>query len=220
MPASRSSATKPPVVSLLGAILIAVFVFSLVGAGLSTRAFMKRIDQPPAGTYIVNSGATTELVCKLAHKSIKGMHRAEGIRGQLEIPGRPTPQALLVHDLNSSEWEKMIKIPQAPPMGKSREIESNVVVLLKVAIPADPALQGQTIPASFTLDMILPRVDPNNPKAGRAIPDRAAWTVQLQIMPPGAIRVYQRVGYIFLSAAGVALFLLAIVIYVRGKRPT
>ncbi len=218
MPASPSPAAKPPVVSLLGACLIAVFLLSLVAAALSTRNFVKRLDQPPAGTYRVNAGETAELFCKLTHKSIKGMHRAEGVRGELAVPGETAPRPLLVHDRNSSEWEKIIKIPQAPPMGRSREIESNVVVLLEVTIPADASLVGRTIPASFSLDMVLPRLDPDNPKAGRAVPDRAVWTVQLEIVPPGSTRIFQRIGHISLIVAGTSLLLLFAVIYVRGQR--
>ncbi len=218
MPASPSPATKPPVVSLPGAFLIAVFLLSLTAAGLSTNDFVKRLDQPPAGTYRVNAGETAELFCKLTHKSIKGMHCAEGVRGELAVPGEAAPRPLLVRDRNSSDWERIIKIPQAPPMGRSREIESNVVVLLEVTIPADPKLEGRTIPASFSLDMVLPRLDPDNPKAGRAVPDRAVWTVQLTIMPPGSTRIFQRVGHISLLVAGTSLVLLLVLIYVRGQR--
>ncbi len=204
-------APKPPPPAPLftpfGVFLFAVFLLAVLAAALSTRGFLKRVDLPPPGTYLVIAGKENELFVKLAQRSIKGLHRAVGLRGQLEVPGEAGPRPLLVRSTNSTEWETKIKRPPAAPGGKPTDIESNIVVLIQAAIPADPVLYGRIVPATFDLDMVVPRIDPLNPKAGQSIPDRIQWTMQLQIQPPGFQRLYQRVNRIALIVAGACIVL-------------
>ena len=198
-------------------LLIGLFLLSVVAAGLSFSRWVKRFDQPPAGTYRLPAGDERTLFFKLSQKSIKGLHRTNNIRAHLGIPGEAAPRALTVRDTTSGEWEKKIKIAQFIGASQAASVENNVVLLLETRIPDEPALYGQTIPLTFDLDMILPRVDEGNPKAGREEPARANWTCQLQIMPPGYARIYQRVGRISLITAGTALALIFLRELLRKK---
>lgn len=209
MPAPKPSAPAP-LYTPFGLVLLVVFLLALLAAALSTRGFVKRVDLPPPGTYLVVAGEENQLFVKLAQRSIKGLHRAVGLRGQLEVPGETNPRPLLVRSENSTEWETKIKRPPAAPGGKPSDIESNIIVLIGASIPAAPELYGRTIPATFDLDMVVPRIDPQNPKAGQSMPDRIQWTMPLQIQPPGFQRLYQRINRIALIVAGscIALALL------------
>ena len=221
MPAPQSGPKSPPLFTPFGLVLLLAFLLALAAAGLSTRRFIKNRDLPPPGTYLVLAGHENPLFVKLAQKSIKGLHRTVGLRGQLEVPGEPAPRPLLVSSRNSSEWERKIKIPQLTPGAKPTDIESNIAILLAASIPDDPSLYGRTIPASFDLDMVVPRLDPQNPRIGQAVPDRVTWTMQLQIQPPDFVRLYQRVNRIALIAAGTVIVLALfrqLVRHLRAKR--
>jgi hypothetical protein len=202
MCASPTSAKNAPLFSTIGLLLSAVFALALLTAALSTQAFVKRLDLPPQGAFLVLAGEENPLFVKLAQTSIKGLHRAVTLTGQLEVPGESTPRPLPVRSQNSTEWEKKIKIPQLARGAKPADLESNIAVLLHVDVPDDPKLYGRTIPASFDLDMVVPRLDHDNPRNGRAVPDRVTWAVQLQIQPPGFLRIYQKVSRIALVIAG------------------
>ena len=218
MSASHSSAKNPPLFTPFGVLLLLVFLLALAAAGLSTQRFIKNRDLPPPGTYLVIAGHENPLFVKLAQRSIKGLHRAVGVRGQLEVPGEPNPRPLLVSSRNSSAWDQKIKIPQLNPGAKPTDIESHIAVLLSATIPDDPALYGRTVPASFDLDMIVPRLDPQNPKVGLIAPDRVTWTMQLQIQPPDFVRLYQRVNHIALTVAGAVVVITLLRQMVRRLR--
>jgi hypothetical protein len=207
MSTAHTVAKAPPLFTPIGLLLLVVFFLAMLAAGLSTQGFIKRLDGPPAGTYQVISGEKNALFVKLAQKSIKGLHHAIGLRGQLEVPGEPATRPLLVRSRNSTEWEKKMKIPQLTPGAKPVDIESNIAVLLDTTIPDAPKLYGRIIPASFDLDMVVPRLDPNNPKVGVAMPDRVTWTMQLQLQPPGFLRIYQRINRLSLIVAGAVVAL-------------
>lgn len=208
MHAIEPVAPKPSAIGPLGLSLLVVFIASVGVAGLSTANWVKRLDQPPSGTYCVAAGDEGRFFIKLTLKSIKGLHRTNGVRGHLDVPGEAAPRALAVHDATSSDWAKKIKIPQysaKPPT--VTDIESNIVLLLETRLPSDAALVGQTVPATFDLDMTIPRVDAVNLRSGLEVPVKDSWTVQVQIMPPGYTRIYQRTGHISLIVAACALFL-------------
>ena len=207
-----------PLFTLPGLLLGSLLSLSLLIAALSTRDFLKRLDAPPAGTYLVIAGQDNSLFVKLAQRSIKGLHRAEGIRGQLEVPGDSTPRPLAVRSENSIEWEKRIKIPPVTSPAKLAELESNVVVLLRTSIPAEPKLYGRTVPATFTLSMAVPRLDPANPKIGQTITDTVEWTMQLLVQPPGHLRLYQRINRYALGTAAATLGLALLRHYLRNRR--
>ncbi len=206
--AAPSSAKSPPLFTPFGLVLLAVFAGAIVAAGLSTQNIIKRIDLPPPGTFVVVSGRAEPLFIKLAQKSVKGLHRTLGVRGQIEAPDSP-PHPLHIRDTSSREWEGRIKTSQFASADPA-DLESNIVLLLSAEIPDSPALYGRTVPASFHIDMVIPRLDPNNPRAGRADTVPIAWTVQLQIQPPGFLRVYEKVNRIALGVAG-AVVLIALV---------
>ncbi len=202
------SPTQPrprPLFSPFGLLLAVLFLLAALTAALSTRGFVKRYDLPPPGTYLVIAGQENPLFVKLAQKSIKGYHRAEGVRGQLDVPGETMPRPLLVRSENSSEWQKWLKIPPLAPGAKATDIESHIVVLLRASIPSDPKLYGLTVPATFDLAMVVPRLNPDNPRLGIAAPDHVSWTMPLQIKPPGFLRLYQRINRIALWTAGAVL---------------
>lgn len=215
MPESKTSA---PLFSPFGLVLLALFALALLAAALSTRQFLKRVDLPPPGTYLVIAGRQNSLFVKLAQRSIKGLHRAVALRGQLAPPGT-APLTLAVRSTNSTEWEKKIKRPATYPGSKPKDIESNIVLMLETKIPARPELYGRTIPATFTIDMLVPRLDPQDPNVGESVPAKVEWTMQLQIQPPGFLRLYQKVNRIALAGAG-AVVLLALVrqLFRRRKR--
>ncbi len=216
MPSPTSS--PRPLFTPFGLLLAVLFFLAALAAILSTRGFVKRYDLPPPGTYIVLAGTENPLFVKLAQKSIKGYHRAEAVRGQLDVPGESAPRPLLARSENSLEWEKRIKIPPLAPGAKPTDIESNVIVLLRTAIPADPKLYGRTIPATFDLSMVVPRLNPDNPRVGEAVTDHVTWTMQLLIEPPGYRRLYQRINRIALWSAGVVLVIAFVRQALRRRR--
>lgn len=208
MPAVGKSAPKSYDISPLGVTLFTIALLAFLTAGMSSASWMKRLDQPPAGTYRFASGEECSLFLKLAQKSIKGLHHTNAVRGHIDLPGEAAPRPLLVRDSTSTDWEEKIKIPQFLSAAPSvANIESHVVLLLETRMPNDPALVGRTVPVTFDLDMTIPRVNPQNLKTGLLEPIRDSWTVQVQIMPPGYTRIYQRVCHISLAVAGVALVL-------------
>jgi hypothetical protein len=208
MPALAPAVSKPSAIGPVGLLLIVVFLLAVGVAGMSTGNWVKQLDQPAPSTYRVSAGEEGKFFLKLTLKSIKGLHHTNGVRGHLEVPGDATPRALAVHDATSTEWEKKIKIPQflakTPTVA---DIESNVILLLETRIPADLALIGRTVPLTFDLDMTIPRVNPMNLKSGLEVPVKDSWTVQVEIMPPGYARIYQRTGRIALIVAGIAVAL-------------
>ncbi len=218
MVATPSPAKKPPLVTPLGSLLFVAFALALLVAGLSTQNVVKRLDAPPPGTFLVLAGRENALFIKLAQKSVKGLHRAVLLRGQLEIPGESIARPLLVRSRNSAEWEKKIKIPQPVLNAQPSDIEANIALLLAVAVPADPSLHGRTVPASFELEMVVPVLDPQNPRLAIPTPDRATWTVQLLIQPPDFLRLYQRVNRIALGVAGGVVVLVLLRQLVRRLR--
>lgn len=218
MPDLPPADPKPPRISLVSLLLAGVFLVAILAAGLCTQSWVKRLDQPPAGTYRIAANEKGTFFLKLTQKSIKGLHRTNGIRGHLEVPGEAKPRPLAVQDTTSTEWQKKIKIPQffsaAPSVAN---IESNIVLLLETQIPSDSTLIGRTLPLTFDIDMTIPRVDPQNLKAGLEAPLKDSWTVPVQIMPPGYTRIYQRAGHISLIVAGVAFVLLFFRLSIRKK---
>lgn len=218
MSATPPPARTPRLLTPLGGALFLIFVLALLAAGLSTQNIIKRLDAPPAGTFLVLAGRENALFVKLSQKSVKGIHRAVVLRGQLEVPGESVARPLLVHSRNSAEWEKKIKIPQPGLNARPSDIESNIALLLDVAIPADPTLHGRTVPASFELEMIVPVLDPQNSRLAVPTPDRATWTVQLLIQPPDFLRLYQRINRISLATAGAIIVIVLLRQLVRRLR--
>ena len=211
-------ARKRPSFTVVGLLLFSTFLAAILSAGLSTQSWVKRLDQPPAGTYRIAAEERSSLFLKLSQKSIKGLHRTNGIRGQLEVPGEAAPRPLAVRDLTSTEWQNKIKVPQFLSGTPSLEkIESHIVLLIETQIPNDPVLFGRTLPVTIFLDMTIPRVDPQNLKAGMEAPLKDSWTVQVQIMPPGYTRIYQRAGRISLIVAGVSFALILLRLALRKK---
>ncbi|MFT3828180.1 MAG: hypothetical protein QM691_00590 [Opitutaceae bacterium] len=202
----------------LSQLLFVVFMLALITAAVSTQKFVKRLDLPPPGVFLVIAGEDNPLFVKLAQTSIKGLHRAVALHAQLEVPGEAAPRPLPARSQNSTDWEKKLKTPQLSPGKKPSDLESNIAVLLRVAVPADPKLYGRTIPAAFDLEMVVPRLDRENPKVGAAIPDRVTWTVQLQIQPPGFLRVYQKLNRGALAAAG-AVLIIALLRFLFRRKP-
>lgn len=215
-----STAPKRPRFTVVGLLLFGIFLAAVLAAGLCTQSWVKRLDQPPPGTYRVAAEEQSSFFLKLSQKSIKGLHRTNGIRGQIEVPGEAAPRPLAVRDTTSTEWENKIKVPQflsgTPSLDK---IESHIVLLLETRIPNDPVLIGRTFPVTFFLDMTIPRVDPQNLKAGMEAPLKDSWTVQVQVMPPGYTRIYQRAGHISLIVAGVSFALILLRLALR-KTPS
>lgn len=208
MPPVGQSAPKSYDISPLGVTLFAIALLAFLTAGMSSASWVKRLDQPPPGTYRFAAGQEGSLFLKLSQKSIKGLHHTNAVRGHIDLPGESAPRPLLVRDSTSTDWEEKIKIPQFLSAAPSVEaIESNVVLLLATQMPNDPALIGRTVPVTFDLDMTIPRVNPQNLKTGLLESVRDSWTVQVQIMPPGYTRIYQWVCHISLAVAGVALVL-------------
>ncbi len=205
-------ARKAPLFHPVSQLLFVVFMLALIAAAVSTQKFVKRLDVPPPGVFLVIAGEENPLFVKLAQTSIKGLHRAVSLQARLEVPGESAPRPLPARSENSTEWEKRIKTPQLAPGAKPEEIESHVAVLLRVTVPDDPKLYSRTIPASFDLEMVVPRLNRENPKIGEAVPDRVTWNVQLQIQPPGFLRFYQKVnrGALFVAAGVVVVALLRV----------
>lgn len=217
MAAPVSSAKSPPLFTPFGLVLLAAFCLATVAAGLSTQVFMKRLDLPPPGTFLVVSGKEAPLFIKLAQKSVKGLHRTLGVRGQLDAPGTE-PQLLRVRDTSSTDWERKIKTSQFSPKAKPEDLESNIVLMLVTNIPDNPALYGQTVPASFDIDMEIPRIDLDNPRVGITAPSHLEWTVQLLIQPPGFLRIYEKVNRIALGVAGLVVLIALLRQLVRHRR--
>lgn len=209
---------KAPLFNPVSQLLFVVFMLALITAAVSTQTFVKRLDLPPPGVFLVIAGEENPLFVKLAQTSIKGLHRAVALRAQLEVPGEATPRPLSARSQNSTDWEKKIKTPQLAPGKKPEDIESNIAVLLRVAVPADPKLYGRTIPASFDLDMVVPRLDRENPKLGEAVPDRVTWTAQLQIQPPGFLRLYQKANRGALATAGAVVVIVLLRLLLRRRK--
>jgi len=217
--AALPSDDKPrPIITPIGLLLILVFILAMVGLALSTQSFVKRMDAPPPGAFLVIAGRENSLFLRLPEKSIKGLHHAVGIRGQLEIPGESVPRPLLARSLNSTEWDTRIKTPQFGPSPTPGSVESHIAVLISTSIPDDPQLYGRIINVTFDLDMIVPRLDPNNPKAGASVPARVSRTVQLQIQPPSFRRIYQRLNFISLAVAGATVLLTLLRQWFRQRR--
>ena len=212
------SAPARPRLGLFGLTLLSVFALALLASAVSTQAFIKRLDAPPPGVFLVIAGQENALFIRLAQKSIKGLHRAVGLRAQLTVPGETAPRPLSAHSQNSTTWETKIKTPQLTPGAKPADIESHVAVLLSVAIPDDPVLYGRTLPATFDFDMLVPRLDPTVPKLGRIVPEPVSWTMQLQIQPPGYRRIYQKVNRLGLLTAGATVGLALVVLLFRRRR--
>ena len=206
MPAPDTA--KPhPLITPVGILLLTVFCAAMVGVALSTQPVIKRLDAPPPGTVLVFSGKENSLILKLAEKSIKGLHHAIGIRGQLEIPGEPATRPLLARSLNSTEWDTRIKTPQFGPTAKPGSVESHITLLIAASIPDDTQLYGRIVPVTFDLDLVIPRMNATNPKMGQSVPLRVTRTLQLQIQPPGFRRIYQRLNILSLVVAGVIVVL-------------
>jgi hypothetical protein len=218
MTASDTDPPPRPLITPVGLLLLVVFVTALVGVALSTQPVIKRIDAPPPGTILAISGKENTLFIKLAEKSIKGLHHAIGVRGRLGIPNETVPRPMLVRSLNSADWDTKIKTPQFGPSAKPGTIESHIVLLLAATLPDDMHLYGQTIAATFDVDMIVPRLDPANPKVGQCVPLRVTRSMQLQIQPPGFRRIYQRLNFISLLVASGAAVLALLRQYFRRKR--
>jgi hypothetical protein len=194
---------KPrPLITPVGILLLTVFCAAMVGVALSTQPVIKRLDAPPPGTVLVFSGKENSLILKLAEKSIKGLHHAVGVRGRLDVPGEAAPRPLLARSLNSADWDTKIKTPQFGPTAKPGALESHITLLLAASIPDNPQLYGRSLAATFDLDMIVPRLNPDNPKVGQSVPLRVTRTLQLQIQPPDFRRIYQRLNFISLLVAG------------------
>lgn len=218
MPDRQTAPDQSRSISRLGVFLFMLSITAFLVAGLSPLSAIKRLDQPPAGTYRVVAGETSIIFLKLSLKSIKGLHRTNAVRGHLAVPGEPTPRPLSVNDTTSTNWESKIKIPQflsAAPTPAN--IESHVVLLLDTRIPDDPVLVGRMLPLTFDLDMALPRVNPQDLKTGMVVPVKDSWTVQVQVMPHGYTRLYRRIGHIALIVAGVAMVLGFLRILLPGK---
>lgn len=204
MPVSPTASVRPRF-GPFGLVLLSVFALALLASAVSTQGIVKRLDAPPAGVFLVIAGQENTLFVRLAQKSIKGLHRAEGLRAQLTVPGEAAPRPLSAHSQNSTTWETKIKTPQLTPGAKPADIESHVALLLSVAIPDDPKLYGLTLPTTFDLDMLVPRLDAITPKVGRIVPESVSWTMQLQIQPPGYRRIFQKVNRLGLITAGAAV---------------
>ncbi len=218
MPAPDTATTRP-LITPIGILLLTAFGVAMVGVVLSTQPVIKRLDAPPPGTIIVIAGKENSLPpLRLAERSIKGLHHAVGIRGQLDVPGEATPRPLLTRSLNSADWGTSIKTPQFGPTAKPGDLESHIALGLAATIPDDPQFYGHTIPATFDLDMIVPRLDPANPKVGQSVPLRVTRTLQLQIQPPDFRRIYQRLNFISLLVAGGAAALALLRQCFRQKR--
>jgi hypothetical protein len=217
MPPTKVPPT-PPAFTQTGRLIFALFLLSIIAAGLSTSSYIKRIDLPPPGTYIVLGGQTNPLFVKLAQKSIKGLHRATSLHGSLAVPGSGSPVPIEVRSRNSMEWERKIKIPPIRPGKTAADLESNVAVLLDAEIPADPKLYGQIVPATFELEMVVPRIDTEDPKKGQAVSERLSWTMQLRVEPPGFLRLYQKINIGALSTAGAMLVIGILRIAIRRLR--
>ncbi len=219
MPASPPDSRARSHFSAIGLLLFGTFIAAVLIAGLCTQNWVKRLDQPPPGIYRVIAGAKSAFFLKLTHQSIKGLHHTNGIRGHLEIPGETTPRPLAISDTTSTEWQNKIKTPQFLSAAPSvANIESNIVLLLETRIPDDPLIVGKTVPVTFFIDMVIPRVDPQNLKAGMEVPLKDSWTVQAQVMPPGYRRIYQRTGHGALAVAGVTLALILVRQSLRRRR--
>jgi len=207
MPDPTSAAKPRHLITPVGVLLLVVFVAALLGMAMSTQSVIKHIDAPPPGTVLVFSGRENSIILKLAEKSIKGLHHAIGIRGQLLVPGEANPRPLLARSLNSADWDTRIKTPQFGPTAKPGSVESHITLLIAASIPDDPQLYGRIVPVTFDLDLVIPRMNPTNPKMGQSVPLRVTRTLQLQIQPPGFRRIYQQLNILSLVVAGVVVVL-------------